>query len=197
MPVLRMQQRLAVFAAPDLELRQGMMLVSFNEQQIAGRNAPDLVFQRRLRLAAELVHDDPAPVGHDHDLAAARLAVAIGILARLIDVEAVMRVLDHRHLQAALDEARNELLDQGGLAAPRPSREAEDLHARHCIRASFPRGYSGRDFTSRSGKTTARRRSCTLRSSSAPRARRPSRRTPGPGPFLRWDAWRDSPASPR
>src|SRR6266704_1160739 len=145
MPILRMQQRLAVFAAPDFELRQRMMLVALDEQQIAGRNALDLVLQRRLRLPAELVHDDPAPVGDDHDLAAAGLAVAVRILARLVDVEAVMRVLDHRYPETAFDEARNELLDQRGLAASRPSGEAEDLHTRHCIRASFPRGYSERD----------------------------------------------------
>src|SRR5256885_16138651 len=70
--------------------------------------------------------------------------MAVRILARLVDVEAVMRVLDHRYPEAAFDEARNELLDQGGLAASRPSGEAEDLHTRHCIRASFPYGYSER-----------------------------------------------------
>src|SRR5712672_23453 len=147
------------------------MLLALDEQQVARRNAVNLVLQRRLRLTAELVDDDPAPVGQDHDLAAAGLAVAVRILARLVDIEAVMRVLDHRYPETALDEARNELLDQGGLAAPRPSGEAENLHARHCIRASFPRGYSGRDFTSRSGRTAARRRSCTRRSSFVPRAR--------------------------
>src|SRR5712691_12713399 len=128
MGIIGMQQRLAVVLAPDLELGQRMMLVAFDEQQIAGRNTPDLVFQGRLRLAAQLVHDDPAPVGHDHDLAAAGLAVAVRILARLVDVEAVMRVLDHRNPEAPLDEARNELLDQRGLAASRPSRESEYFH---------------------------------------------------------------------
>src|SRR6266487_3429214 len=147
--VLRIQQGLAVVLAPNLELRQRMMLVAFNKQQIAGRNALDLVLQGGLRLAAQLVHHDPAPVGHDHDLAAAGLAVTVGILARLINVEAVMRVLDHRYPETAPDEARNELLDQGGLAASRPSGEAEDLHARHCIRASFPLGYSGGDCSFR------------------------------------------------
>src|SRR5258708_32822082 len=126
-----------------------MMLVALDEQQVAGRNAVNLVLQRRLRLTAELVDDDPAPVGHDHDLAAAGLAVAVRILARLVDGEAVMRVLDHRYPETAFDEARDELLDQGGLAASRPSREAEDLHARHCIRASFPLGYSARDCSLR------------------------------------------------
>jgi len=66
MPILRMQQRLP-FSLRQTRAWQRMMLVSFNQQQIAGRNALDLVFQGRLRFAAELVHDDPAPVGHDHD----------------------------------------------------------------------------------------------------------------------------------
>src|SRR2546430_15860143 len=60
-----------------------------------------------------------------------------------------MCVLDHRSPETAFDEARNELLDQRGLAASRPSGEAEDLHTRHCIRASFPRGYSERDCSLR------------------------------------------------
>src|SRR5258706_1691209 len=148
-----------------------MALVALDQQQVAWRDALDLLLERGLRLAAQLVHDDPAFLGHHDHVAAARLAVTVRILARLVDIEAVMRVLDHRYLETALDEERNELLDQGGLGASRPSRETEDLHARHCIRASFPLGYSGRDLTSRSERTAARRRSCTRRWSSAPRAR--------------------------
>src|SRR6266849_5700167 len=128
MLVLRMQQRLPVFPAPDFELGQRVALVALDQQQVAGRDALDLLIERGFRLTAQLVHDDPAPVGHDHDLAAAGLAGAVRILARLVDVEAVMRVLDHRNPEAPLDEARNELLDQRGLAASRPSRESEYFH---------------------------------------------------------------------
>src|SRR5712692_6295695 len=105
-----------------------MALVALDQQQVAWRDALDLLLERGLGLAAQLVHDDPAFLGHHHHLAAAGLAVAIRILARLVDVEAVMRVLDHRYPEASFDEARDELLDQRGLAASRPSRESEYFH---------------------------------------------------------------------
>src|SRR6266513_555549 len=150
-----------------------MVLVAFDEEQIAGRNPLDLIFQRGLRLAAQLVHDDPAYVGHDHDLARARPAVAIRVLTGLIDVEVVVRVLDERHLQASLHEARDEQLDQGGLAASRPSRESEYLHAAIVSGRHSPSDIANAThaFTSRSGRTAVRRLFCTRRSSSVPRAR--------------------------
>src|SRR5882672_2900126 len=114
-----------------------MALVALDEQQVAWRHALDLLFERGLRLAAQLVHDDPAFLGHHHHLAAARPAVAVGILARLVDVEAVMRVLDHRYPEAPFDEARDELFDQRGLAASRPSRESEYFHP-ECGRRTVP-----------------------------------------------------------
>src|SRR5215213_5017361 len=57
------------------------------------------------------------------------MPVAVGILAGLVDIEAVMRVFDERHLDAVLREARNQLLDEGGLAAAGPAGEAEGFHA--------------------------------------------------------------------
>src|SRR5260221_11507191 len=56
------------------------------------------------------------------------MPVAVGILARLVDVEGVMRMLDEGNAQPARGEARDELLDERGLAAARPASEAEDLH---------------------------------------------------------------------
>src|SRR5688572_32988796 len=46
----------------------------------------------------------------------------------MVDVEGVVRVLDQRHAQSVLHEARDQLLDKRGLAAPRPASEAEGLH---------------------------------------------------------------------
>src|SRR6266852_5512186 len=129
MLVLRVQQRLPVLPAPDFELGKRIALVALDEQQVAGRDSLDLLLERGFRLAAQLVHDHPALFGHHYHLAAARFAMAIGIPSRMIDLEAVVRVLDERHLQAALDEARDELLDQSRLAAFRPSRESEYFHA--------------------------------------------------------------------
>jgi hypothetical protein len=48
----------------------------------------------------ELAHQGQAPVGRDHDLERAGLTVAEGVLAGMVDVEPVVRVLDHRHPQA-------------------------------------------------------------------------------------------------
>ena len=105
------------------------MLVALHQQQVAGRDALDLLFQRRFRLPAQLVHDDPALLGHDHHLAAAGFAVAVRVLPGMVDIEAMVCVLDQRHFQSPLYEARDELLDQRGLAASRPSGESEYFHA--------------------------------------------------------------------
>src|SRR4051812_569133 len=54
--------------------------------------------------------------------------MTVGILARPIDVEAVVSVLDQRNTQAALYKPRNDLLDQRRLAAAGPAGETEDAH---------------------------------------------------------------------
>src|SRR5258706_13490424 len=56
--------------------------------------------------------------------------MAGGGFAGLGDVERVVRGLDERDAQPRAGEARDQLLDQGGLAAARPAGEAEDFHAR-------------------------------------------------------------------
>ena len=40
---------------------------------------------------------------------------------RLVDIKGVVGMLDQRHTQPARREARHQPLDEGGLAAPRPS----------------------------------------------------------------------------
>ena len=50
MGVLRMQQRLANHPAVHLELRNRLVLETFDQQKIARRNMPDQLLQRRLRL---------------------------------------------------------------------------------------------------------------------------------------------------
>jgi hypothetical protein len=57
------------------------------------------------------------------------MAVAIGILARLVYVEGVVGVLDERHAQPGAGEPRDQLLDKRSLAASGPAGEAENLHA--------------------------------------------------------------------
>src|SRR5205085_6241957 len=80
--------------------------------------------------AAQLVHQHPAARRGDEHLGGAGVAVTIGVLARLVDVERVVRVLDKRHPQPRAGEARDQLLDERGFAAARPAGEAEDLHTK-------------------------------------------------------------------
>ena len=56
--------------------------------------------QARLRLVAQFMHQRPAARRTDQHLGRAGDAVLIGILAGLVDVEAVMGVLEGRHAQA-------------------------------------------------------------------------------------------------
>src|SRR6478609_7216745 len=54
--------------------------------------------------------------------------MAVRILARLVDVEFVMRMLDQRDGKTERTEARNQLLDQRRLAAAGPAGESEYPH---------------------------------------------------------------------
>src|SRR6185295_13276449 len=128
MRVVRMQQAFPGRGAPDLELRDRRELEALDDEEIARRQALHLVLERRLLGAAQLVHQHPAPRRSDEDLGGAGVAMAIGILARLVDVERVVGVLDERHAQPAADEARDQLLDERGLATSGPACKAEDLH---------------------------------------------------------------------
>src|SRR5688572_5708492 len=56
--------------------------------------------------------------------------MAIGILARMVDVERVVGMLDERYAQPALHESRDQLLDGRRFAAAGPSGKTEDLHTR-------------------------------------------------------------------
>jgi len=51
-----------------------------------------------------------------------------GILAGLVEVEAVMGVLERGYADAARNQARNELGDQCGFARPASAGETDDAH---------------------------------------------------------------------
>src|SRR3954451_20872585 len=144
MRVVRMQQAFPGRGAPYLELRNRSELESFHDDQVARRQALHLLLEGGLVGAAQLVHQHRAPRRSDEDLRAAGVAMAIRVLARLVDVERVVGVLDERHAQPSADEARDQLLDERGLAAARPTGKAEDLHypilsRRAAARAARPR----------------------------------------------------------
>jgi hypothetical protein len=56
------------------------------------------------------------------------MAMAIGILARVVDIKLVMRVLDQRNRQPASFEQLNYLFEQSRFAATRPAGEANNFH---------------------------------------------------------------------
>jgi len=116
---------------PDFQLGDRRGLVTFHQRQVAGRQARERFPERQFGFAAQLVHQRPAEARGDEHLAAPCVAVTERVLAPLVDLETVMGVLDQRYPQPARDEARNHLLDQGGLAAAGPAGETEDAHRRH------------------------------------------------------------------
>src|SRR5262249_13216074 len=58
-------------------------------------------------------------------------AVAVGILAGLVDVEGMVGVLEGRDLQAPPHEAGDHLGEQRGFARAAPAGEADDAHGGH------------------------------------------------------------------
>ena len=89
-----------------------------DEDKIHTRKPRDEVFERRLRPVADLVHERPARVGHEHDLSRARLPVDERVLARSIEVEAMVRMLDRGHSHAAPSQSRQQQGDRRRLSRP-------------------------------------------------------------------------------
>ncbi len=126
--VVGMQKRLADGGAIDFELRMRVAFEALDDHQIDRAELRQYLHQRRLGFAAELVHDRPAPARDDGDFARAGLAVQPGILARLIEIELMMRMFDGRDFQAALDQHRDHAGDQCRLAGTAPARKPDNAH---------------------------------------------------------------------
>ncbi len=77
----------------------------------------------------KLAHERETLVRRDHDFEGARLAMAVRVLAGMVDVELVVRMLDHRHAQSVQLEHGDQAFDEGGLARPRIAGKADDFHA--------------------------------------------------------------------
>ena len=125
-----MQQRLADDGAVDFELRMRMALEALDDDEIDRAQLRQNIPKRRLGFLTQFMHDGPTPAGNDRDLAGAGLAVQPRILARLVGIEFMMRVLDGRYFQAALDQHRDHIGDQRCLAGAAPARETDDAHCR-------------------------------------------------------------------
>src|SRR5512146_2114893 len=132
--ILRREQRLAERGAIDFELWVIAALVALDEHEIDRAHAAQHLVHPRLGCAAQLMHQRPAPIARHHHFTRTGLAVPPGILARLIDVEIVMRVLERRDADAALHERRHQARDQSGFAASAPSCKSEDPHCRYVAR---------------------------------------------------------------
>ena len=78
--------------------------------------------------APQFVHESPAAARRYEHFGATRVPVPVRILARLVDVERVMRVLQQRDRQSLRGEKRNQLLDQRCFAGAGVARKAEDFH---------------------------------------------------------------------
>src|SRR2546423_15225128 len=75
------------------------------------------------------MHQREAIGRRDQHFGRARRAMRVRILARLVDVEVVMGVLDRRHAPTARSQARDHAREQRGLARAAPAGDADHFHA--------------------------------------------------------------------
>src|SRR5262249_44896727 len=126
--ITRMQERLAHARPVHLELRDGRRLETLHQGQITAGQPLERLLEGEFRGAAKLVLHRPTHGRGDQDFLAAGLTVPKRVLARLVEIEFVVRVLDQRHRQPSPGKPGNQLLDERRLAAARPARETEDSH---------------------------------------------------------------------
>jgi hypothetical protein len=122
------QHRLAHRSAPDLELREVTLLEAFDQGQVAVLQAAEQVGERRLFVAAQLVHQGPAPAAHQQHFLAAGFAQAVGVLARPVDLDRLVAVLDQRDAKPASHVLGHQPFEQGGLAHAGTAGDAKNLH---------------------------------------------------------------------
>ncbi len=113
------------------ELGNRRVFVAFHPHQIARRQFADQLIERR---RGRFVQQRPAPFRrHDH-LRRSGLAMAPAVLAGLVEVNSVVRLLDHRNLQVIRHAVRDKFLQQRGFARPAPACESKNGFVYHCNR---------------------------------------------------------------
>src|SRR6185503_13774747 len=149
--VVGMNERLAAGGAVDLDLRKGVALEALDQYEIDRRHLADQRRQVPFRLVAQFMQHREATRRRNDHLGRAGRPVHERVLARLVEVEAVMRVLERRDAQAPRRQTRNELRDQGGFAGTAPAGQADDAHAAYIGRfttspqtAAIPKTTPGR-----------------------------------------------------
>ena len=115
--------------AIDFELGMRLALVAFDQHEIDRAELLEQCGERGLGFAAQLMHERPTLGRADQHLGRAGHAMGVRILARLVDVEAVMGVLERRYLEPARDDAGDHFGEERGLAGAAPAGEADDAHA--------------------------------------------------------------------
>jgi hypothetical protein len=127
--VLEGQRCLPTAGAVDLQPQVHFALETLDQHQVARCELRQQFRQRWLRCATILVQQRPALDGCDQHLLRARLAMQVTVLARKIEIEGMMRVLDRRHAQSASRCELHQSRDQVRLAGVLATHDAEDFHA--------------------------------------------------------------------
>src|SRR5262249_26250478 len=115
--VVRVTRRLPERRAVDLDLGMRMEFKALDKQQVNRGHPRHQFVEGRFGVAAQFVLQSPTAPRSDHDLARACVAVAPRILARLIEIEGMMRMLNRRNRDPASDEFRYHCRHQRRLAA--------------------------------------------------------------------------------
>src|SRR5262249_26412599 len=124
-----MKQRLADRGTVHFELGMRFGLVAFDQHEIDGAEFCEQCPEGGLGLSTQLVDERPTVRRADQNFARPRHGMGVGMLAWLVDVEAVMGVLERRYLEPPRDDAGDDLSEERGLAGAAPASEADDAHA--------------------------------------------------------------------
>ena len=130
-------------------------LEPFDDHQIDRAELLQNIAKRRLGLVTQFVDHRPAPARDDRDLAGAGLPVQPGILARLVDVEFVVRVLDGRDLQPAPHQHRDHAVTS--VVLPEPLQPARPMMRMSVLYGSFARRFHAQRADAGAGRLVAQR----------------------------------------
>ena len=123
---LRPKRRTTKVRALNLDHRDRRGVEALDEHDVDGGHPARKHKRLRLWVAPVFMKQRPAPVPHHHHFATTGSAQAMGVLARLIQIETIRCALDGRHAETAITQMRDHLGDQCSLAATRTTDEAED-----------------------------------------------------------------------
>jgi hypothetical protein len=111
------------------------MLEALDQHQVAALQPVEQIVQRRLRRAAQFVHQRPALVAEQQHLLAAGFAQPVRVLAGAVDIDVLVAVLDERDHQSARGDLGHEPLQQRGLAHAGVAGDSKDFHVDERTRA--------------------------------------------------------------